>query len=54
VVKTLRKRFNEKSDELAEEKEYQKVKWLKNHGELTGEEGKNPGDESSGNEASST
>jgi hypothetical protein len=55
VVKTLRKRSNEKSDELAEEKEYQKkLNWLKDHGDLTGEEGKNPGEESSGDEASST
>jgi hypothetical protein len=55
VVKTLRKRSNGKFDELAEEKEYQeKLKWLKDHGDLTGEEGKNPGEESSGDEVSST
>jgi hypothetical protein len=55
VVKTLSKRSNDKSDDLAEEKEYQKkLKWLKDHGDLTGEEGKNPGEESSGDEASST
>jgi hypothetical protein len=55
VVKTLGKRSNDKSDEIAEKKEYQKkLKWLKDLGDLTGEEGKNLGQESSGNEASST
>jgi hypothetical protein len=35
---------------LAEEQKYQKkLKWLKDQGDLTGEEGNNPGDESSYN-----
>jgi phosphoserine aminotransferase len=39
-------------DVSAEEMEYQKkLKWLKDHGELTGEEGNNPGEESSGYES---
>jgi len=55
VFKKLQKRSSDNNDELAEEKEYQKkVKWLKDHGDLTGEEGNTPGDESSGDEASST
>jgi len=55
VVKKLRKRSSENADVIAEEQEYQKkLRWLKDHGELTGEEGNNPGDESSGNEAAST
>jgi len=55
VVKKARKRSSDNSDVIAEEQEYQKkLKWLKDHGDLTGEEGKNPGDESSGDDASST
>lgn len=55
VLKKQRKRSNDNSDVLVEEQEYQKkLKWLKDHGDLTGEEGKNPGDESSGDETSST
>jgi hypothetical protein len=55
VVRKLRKRYSDNSDELAEEQECQKkLKWLKDHEDLTGEEGNNPGDKSSGNEASST
>jgi phosphoserine aminotransferase len=39
-------------DVSAEEMEYQKkLKWLKDHGELTGKESNNPGQESSGNES---
>jgi hypothetical protein len=39
-------------DVSPEEMEYQKkLKWLKDHGELTGEEGNNPGEKSSGNES---
>jgi hypothetical protein len=50
--KTPRKKVNKISDATAEEMEYQKkLKWLKDHGELTGEEGNNPGEESSGNES---
>ena len=42
VVKKLHKRSSDNSDELAEEKEYQKkLKWLKDHGDLTGEERNN-------------
>ena len=42
VVKKLRKKSSDNSDELAEEQEYQKkLKWLKDHGDLTGEEGNN-------------
>ena len=55
VVKKLRKKSSDNNDELAEEKEYQKkLKWLKDHGDLTGEEGNNPGDDSSGDEVAST
>ena len=51
----LQKKPNNTANVIAEEREYQKkLKWLKDHGELTGEEGKNPGEESSGNESSST
>ena len=39
-------------DVSAEEMDYQKkLKWLKDHGELTGEEGNNPGEDSSGNDS---
>jgi hypothetical protein len=39
-------------NDSAEEMDYQKkLKRLKDHGELTGEEGSNPGEESSGNES---
>jgi hypothetical protein len=39
-------------DVSAKEMDYQKkLKWLKDHGELTGEEGNNPGEESSGNDS---
>jgi phosphoserine aminotransferase len=39
-------------DVSAEEMDYQKkLKWLKDHGELTGEESNNPGEESSGNDS---
>ena len=39
-------------DVSAEEMDYQKkLKWLKDHGELTGEEGSNPGEDSSGNDS---
>jgi hypothetical protein len=55
VGKKLRKRSGQNSDVLAEEQECQKkLKWLKDYRDLTGEEGNNPGDESSGNEAFST
>jgi flagellar biosynthesis chaperone FliJ len=55
MVKKLRKRSSDNSDVLAEEQEYRKkLKWLKEHGDLTGEEENNHGDESSGDEASST
>ena len=55
VVKKLRKRSSDNTDVLAEEQEYQKkLRWLKDHGDLTGEEENNRGDDSSGNEASST
>ena len=54
VVKKLQKRSSDNTDVLAEEQEYQKkLKWLKDHGELTGEEGNNPGEESSGDESAS-
>jgi phosphoserine aminotransferase len=48
----LRKKSKKKTtintlDVSAEEIDYQKkLKWLKDHGELTGEEGNNPGEES--------
>ena len=55
VVKKLRKRSSDNTDVLAEEQEYQKkLKWLNDHGDLTGEEENNHGDDSSGDEASST
>jgi hypothetical protein len=55
VVKKLRKRTSDNTDVLAEEREYQKkLKWLKDHRDLTRDEGNNPGNESSGNEASYT
>jgi hypothetical protein len=55
VIKKLCKRSNDNTDALAEEQEYQKkLKWLKGHGDLTGEEENDPGNDSSGNEASST
>jgi hypothetical protein len=39
-------------DVSAEEMDYQKkLKWLKDHGELTGEEGNTPGEDSSGNDS---
>jgi hypothetical protein len=39
-------------DVSAEEMDYQKkLKWLKDHGELTGKEGNNPGEDSSGNDS---
>jgi hypothetical protein len=39
-------------DVSAEEMDYlKKLKWLKDHGKLTGEEGNNPGEESSGNDS---
>jgi hypothetical protein len=48
LFKKQLKRFSDKTDVLAEEQEYQKkVKWLKDHGDLTGVEGNNPGDEAS-------
>jgi hypothetical protein len=41
-----------KLDVSAEEMDYQKkLKWLKDYGELTGEEGNNPGEDSSGNDS---
>ena len=54
VAKTSRKKYNESSDIISEEKEYQKkLQWLKDHGDMTGDEGKNSGagssDESSSN-----
>ena len=54
VAKTSRKKSNESSDIISEEKEYQnKLQWLKDHGDMTGDEGKNSGagssDESSSN-----
>ena len=55
MLKKLRKWSSDNTDVLAEEQEYQKkLKWLKDHEDLTGEEENNPGDESSGDEASST
>jgi hypothetical protein len=55
VIKKLRKRSSDNSNILAEEQEYQKkLKWLKDHGDLTGEQGNNQGDKSSSNEASYT
>jgi hypothetical protein len=54
-VLPIRGQSSDNSDVIAEEQEYQrKLKWLKDHGDLTGEEEKNPGQESSRNEASST
>jgi hypothetical protein len=39
-------------DVSAEEMDYQKkLKWLKDHVELTGEEGNNAGEDSSGNDS---
>jgi hypothetical protein len=39
-------------DVSAEEMDYQKkLKWLKDYGELTGEDGNNPGEDSSGNDS---
>ena len=39
-------------DVSAEERDYQrKLKWLKDHGELTGEEENNPGEDSSDNDS---
>ena len=50
--KVIRK--DKTSDVIEEEKDYQrKLQWLKDHGELTGEEGKNPGEESSEDETAS-
>ena len=50
----LQKKPNNTANVIAEEREYQKkLKWLKDHGELTGEEGNNPGEESSGDESAS-
>ena len=41
VAKTSRKKSNELSDIISEEKEYQKkLQWLKDHGDMTGDEGK--------------
>jgi hypothetical protein len=55
VVKKLQKRTSDNTDVLVKEQEYQeKLKWLKDLGDLTGEEENNQGDECSGNEASST
>jgi hypothetical protein len=53
----LRKKSKKKNtiktlDGNAEEMDYQKkLKWLKDHGELTGEEVNNPGEDSSGNDS---
>ena len=52
----LRKKTKKKTintlDVSAEEMDYQKkLKWLKDHGELTGVEGSNPGEDSSGNDS---
>ena len=50
--KNLKKKPNNTANVIAEEREYQKkLKWLKDHGELTGEEGNNPGEESSGDKS---
>ena len=50
--KVIRK--DKTSDVIEEEKDYQrKLQWLKDHGELTGEEGKNPGEESSNDDSAS-
>ena len=54
VAKTSRKKSNESADIISEEKEYQKkLQWFKDHGDMTGDEGKNSGaassDESSSN-----
>jgi hypothetical protein len=39
-------------DVSAEEMDHQKkLKWLKDHGEMTGEEGNNPGEDSSDNDS---
>ena len=52
--KKLQKKPNNTANVIAEEREYQKkLKWLKDHGELTGEEGNNPGEESSGDKSAS-
>jgi hypothetical protein len=54
-VKKLRRRSSDNTDVLAEEQDYQKkLKWLKYHGDLTGEEENTSGDESSDDEVSST
>jgi hypothetical protein len=50
--KVIRK--DKTSDVIEEEKDYQrKQQWLKDHGELAGEEGKNLGEESSNNDTAS-
>jgi hypothetical protein len=55
VAKKLRKRSSDNSDVIAQKQEYQrKVKWLNDHEEMTGEEVKDPGEEVSGNETSSS
>jgi hypothetical protein len=55
IIKELCKISSDISDVIAEELEYQKkLKWLKDHGDLTGEGGNNPGDKAPSNEASST
>jgi hypothetical protein len=57
TLHTLQKKSKKKPtintlDVIAEEMDYQKkLKWLKDHGELTGEEGNNPGEDSSGNDS---
>ena len=50
----LQKKPKNTANVISEEREYQKkLKWLKDHGELTGEEGNNPGEKSSGDESTS-
>jgi hypothetical protein len=49
-VKKLQKISSDNTDVLAEEQENQEnLKWLKDHGDLTGEEGNNTEDKSSDN-----
>jgi phosphoserine aminotransferase len=50
--KSKKKKTINTMDVNAEEMDYQKkLKWLKDHGELIGEEGNNPGEDSSGNDS---
>ena len=52
VICAPKSKRNNTSDFSAEEMEYQKkLKWLKDHGEFTGDERNNPAEVSSGNES---